>query len=225
MTHKPDHTNPSTGATRAGARDASPAAEQASPGLQLARDAMPDDVVAFMDQQAKTVVTFVGYSGAGYEDEAGMLGIAARVLDQWSPETVIVNIGATAEGIGAVYELAKRRGFTTSGIVSTQAKRWNVSMSPCVDYVFYVDDDHWGGYVDGGERLSPTSATMVEVSDVIIAIGGGDIARDELCEAKKAGKTWHFFAAEMDHETAIAAATRKGLPEPTDFSGTAGQAV
>lgn len=35
---------------------------------------------------------------------------------------VLINSGATAEGIGQVYELAKRRGFTTIGIVSSLAR-------------------------------------------------------------------------------------------------------
>ena len=52
-----------------------------------------------------------------------MLRKAGRILDEFDPSKTIVNIGATPEGIGAVYELAKRRGFVTTGIISTQAKK------------------------------------------------------------------------------------------------------
>jgi transaldolase len=65
-----------------------------------------------------------------------MLEKAGHILDEFDPSKTIVNIGATPEGIGAVYELAKRRGFTTTGIVSTQAKKYDAELSPCVDYVF-----------------------------------------------------------------------------------------
>ena len=85
-------------------------------------EATPSDVRAFFKGQGKVVLTFLGYSGAGYEDEAALLG-TLPVLDQYSPSTTIVNIGVTPDGIGRVYELARQRGFPTSGIVSTQAQR------------------------------------------------------------------------------------------------------
>ena len=84
-----------------------------------------------------------------------------------------MNIGATTRRIGVVYELAKQKGFTTSGIVSTQAREAKATISPCVDIVFFVKDASWGGFVEGTENLSPTSAAMVEVSDRLVAIGGG----------------------------------------------------
>ena len=59
----------------------------------------------------KTVLTFLGYSGAEYESPARMLADAAAVLAGQDPSRVIVNIGATADGIGAVYALARQRGF------------------------------------------------------------------------------------------------------------------
>ena len=37
-----------------------------------------------------------------------MLAGAERVLSEFDPGRTIVNIGATPDGIGAVYELAKR---------------------------------------------------------------------------------------------------------------------
>ena len=183
-----------------------------------------DEIRAFFETQNKDVVTFVGYSGAEYEDKAAMLGKAGRILDEFKPSKAIVNIGATPEGIGAVYELAKRRGFMTTGIVSAKAKEYNAVLSPCVDYVFYVEDDTWGGFVEGDDRLSPTSTAMVENSTVLIGIGGGEVARDELIAAKRKGTEVRFFPADMNHQKARLRAQKKGLPVPTSFAGAAGEA-
>jgi hypothetical protein len=153
-----------------------------------------------------------------------MLEKAGRILDEFVASKTIVNIGATPEGIGAVYELAKRKGFITTGIVSTQAKKYNVALSPCVDYVFYVHDDTWGGFLRGSDRLSPTSSAMVENSDVLIGIGGGEVGRDELLAAKHSGKEVRFIPADMNHQKALEKAQKKGLPAPTSFDGAAGEA-
>lgn len=187
-------------------------------------DATVDDIKTFFDNLKKDVVTFVGYSGADYEDKAVMLEKAGYILDEFDPSVTIVNIGATPEGIGAVYELAKRRGFTTTGIVSTQAKKYDAELSPYVDYVFYVEDTTWGGFIEGGDRLSPTSAAMVENSDVLIGIGGGEVGRDELMAAKRSGKKVRFIPAEMNHQKAREKTQKKGLPAPTNFGGAAAEA-
>ena len=182
-----------------------------------------DDIKRFFAAENKAVVTFIGYSGAGYEDGAAMLQEAEGILDGLDASSTIVNIGATAEGIGAVYELAKGRGFTTTGIVSTQAREYGAELSPCVDHVFYVEDASWGGFMKGSDRLSPTSAAMVENSDVLIGIGGGEVGRDELMAARRSGKDVRFIPADMNHQRAREKASRKELPEPTDFAGAASE--
>src|SRR5215813_10648176 len=101
------------------------------------KSATVEEIAAFFKGKQKAVLTFVGYSDAGYEDEASMLKQAERVLDEYDPAKTIVNIGATPEGIGAVYELARRKGFFTTGIVSSQAKGYKVKLSPYVDQAFY----------------------------------------------------------------------------------------
>lgn len=181
-------------------------------------------IVEYFAKQDKTVVTFVGYSGAGYENEAAMRTVAEGVLEEFDPAETIVNIGATPDGIGAVYELAAQRGFPTSGIVSTQAREYGARLSDCVDQVFYVEDETWGGLIDDGQRLSPTSEAMVKVSDLLVGIGGGEVARDELLSARRDGRAVRFIPAEMSHSVARAKAKRHGLPEPTDFGGAASKA-
>jgi hypothetical protein len=187
-------------------------------------DATDDQLEAFFKSADKHVVTFIGYSGAEYEDHEGMLAIAGSVLDEFDPSDTIVNIGATPDGIGAIYQIAKDRGFQTTGIVSTQAKKYEVAPSPCVDHVFYVEDETWGGLLEGSGRLSPTSAAMVDHSDIVIGIGGGEVGRDELVAARERGKDVRFFPADMNHEIAIEKAKQKGLPPPTRFDGAASAA-
>ena len=184
-------------------------------------DASPGEIKAFFDNRKKVVVTFVGYSGAEYEDKPAMLEKAQNVLDEFDSSKTLVNIGATPEGIGAIYELAKDKGFITTGIVSTQAKKYGAKLSACVDYVFFVEDATWGGFMEADGRLSPTSTAMVENSDILIGIGGGAVARDELVSAKRLGKEVRFFSADMNHKKAREKAKKKGLPIPTSFSGAA----
>ena len=186
------------------------------------REATPAQVRSFFADQGKRVLTFLGYSAAGYQRRAAMLDQASRVLDGFEPAATIVNIGATPDGIGAVYEIASKQGFMTTGIVSTQARDNEVELARCVDVVFYVRDATWGGYLPGGEQLSPTSEAMVLSSDILVAIGGGAVARDELMAARKLGKQVRFIPAEMDHEIAREKARRQGRPVPTDFGGAAG---
>jgi hypothetical protein len=196
----------------------------AAPGCKTpstVREATPEEVRAFFKTKGMKVLTFLGYSGAGYEDEAAMLEQANGILARFDPKTTIVNVGATAEGIGAVYKLAKEKGFVTSGIVSTQARENKVPLSSCVDIVFFVQDETWGGALPGTDKLSPTSTAMVENSDVMIAIGGGEVARDELIAAKRSGKRVEFIPADMNHQAAREKAQMKGQPPPTDFRGAA----
>ncbi|MGE0812845.1 MAG: hypothetical protein AB7O28_01280 [Vicinamibacterales bacterium] len=200
---------------------AAPARAQAVPctGTGPASEATPAEVEAYVKAQGKRVLTFVGYSGAEYENQALMLVAARSALTSHDPRATIVNIGATIEGIGAVYELARTLGFATMGIVSTQARDTKATLSPCVDRVFFIRDQTWGGLLEGQQRLSPTSAAMVAVSDEVLAIGGGDVSRDELAGAERAGRKTSFVPADMNHEIARARAKRRGEPEPTDFAG------
>jgi hypothetical protein len=186
------------------------------------REATSEEIRAVFNGKHMTVLTFLGYSGAEYENKAAMLEHATQMLDQFDPRTTIVSIGATPEGIGAVYEIAKRQGFLTAGIVSTQAQEHQVKLSPCVDLVFFVRDATWGGFIPGTERLSPTSAAIVENSDVIVAIGDGEVARDELMAAKRLGKEVRFVPADMNHQIARDKALKRGQAPPTDFRGAAG---
>ncbi|WP_157271006.1 hypothetical protein [Azohydromonas aeria] len=201
------------------------AACEASVAPAVLHGATAGDVERFAARVGKRVLTFVGYSGQGYEDPAAMRAAAARVLDAQDPARVMVNVGATAEGIGAVYEVARERGFATLGIVSSLAHDEGVPLSRCVQQVFFIRDASWGGRQPGTGALSPTSAAIVDVSSEIVAIGGGDVARDEALAARAAGKPVRFIPADMNHAAARDKARRRGQAEPTDFLGSAHAAL
>jgi hypothetical protein len=66
---------------------------------------------------------------------------------------------------------------------------------------------------------------MVESSTSFVAIGGGMVARDEMLEAREAGKPVTFIPADMNHKIAREKASKRGQAEPTDFRGPAHSAL
>lgn len=170
------------------------------------------------------VITFLGYSGAGYEDVAAMTLCAGHTLDRLDARRDLINIGATATGIGAVYRLARDRGFRTTGIVSLLARTEGVALAEGVELVVFVPDRYWGGRDEAG-RLTPTSTAMVHCSDELIAIGGGVTAREEWLEGRRLGKVTEYFPADMNHQRAADAAVARGIAPPTNFAGALGEAL
>jgi hypothetical protein len=180
----------------------------------------PAETWAYFQSLGKKVVTFFGYS-ANYENEKAMLKTAKDALSLYSPGTVLINIGATTGGIGAVYPLAKKMGFTTTGIVSSVAIENLRYISNTVDHICFVADTQWGGRLPDSNELSPTSKAMVSCSDVLIAIGGGEVTRDELIAGREQGKIVHFYPAEISHKYLIERARKMKQPPPTSFWGAA----
>lgn len=180
----------------------------------------PAETRAFFISLGKKVVTFFGYS-ADYQNENAMLKTAKDALSLYSPSNVLINIGATSGGIGAVYPLAKEMGFITTGIVSSMAMEELKTISNAVDHICFVGDTQWGGKLPDSKELSPTSKAMVSCSDVLIAIGGGEVTRDELMAGKELGKTVHFYPAEISHQYLIQQARKRHQPAPKSFWGAA----
>lgn len=180
----------------------------------------PDEVITFFKSRSKTVLTFYGYSGMGYENEKSMLAIAQKILSEYSPENTIVNIGVTSSGIGAIYPLAKSMRFETAGIVTSLALEHPAGVagiSKEVDHICFVTDKQWGGNLPGTDQLSPTSKAMVECSDILVGIGGGRIVDDEMLAGKAQGKPIYFYPADKNHANAIRYAIKMGLPPPESF--------
>jgi hypothetical protein len=184
----------------------------------IVRPANADAAIIHIRNVGRFVITFVGFSGAGYEDALAVERVIARVLDDLSPTSVLICAGATLEGIGAVYPLAKQRGFGTIGVVSAIAEKEGATFSQDVDTVFVIADDTWGGLNADG-KLSPTSSAMVGAADEMIAIGGGEITRDEIAAAQAMGKSVRYIASDMNHAAAIKKAKEGRQPPPEDFRG------
>lgn len=180
-------------------------------------------VKRYFKRQGKRVVTFLGFSASGYNNLEAAWAIANSILDRYDPARTIVNGGATEEGIGFIYRLAKQRGFSTTGIVSMQAKRTGATISPYVDRIFYIPDRRWGGYIEGTGKLSLVSDLTVQVTHDFYLLGGGEISAIEGRAARRSGKNVEFFAADMNHSAAIARARRSNQPPPQDFKGAAFQ--
>lgn len=177
----------------------------------------PNEAISFIRSLGKTVLTFYGYSGLGYEDEEGMLNIAKKVLSNHTPQHTLVNIGVTSVGCGAIYPLAKSMGFETTGIVTTLALEYRGEISKSVDHICFIKDNQWGGKLPNSDKLCPTSIAMVECSDILVGIGGGGIVDDELLYGKELGKPIEYFPAEMNHEIAIRYYKKLGYPPPEGF--------
>ena len=180
----------------------------------------PAETQAFIRSLKKRVLTFFGFS-VGYENEAAMLAIAKKGLARIPPDAVLINIGATAGGIGAIYPLAKNMGFTTTVIVSSLAVERQKEISEAVDYICFISDTQWGGKLADSNQLSPTSQAMVSCSDVLVAIGGGEVTRDELLAGRALGKPVYFYPAEASHQNLIQRARQRNEPPPESFWGAA----
>ncbi len=161
----------------------------------------------------KKVLTFVGFSGKGYQDFEGVKTEATEVLNQHPASEWVVNIGGTQDGIGGLYPLLRDLGYNTTGIVSQQVvvERDNpenplIEEFPHVGRVVVVADEGWGGFSKTAFRLSPTSRAMVGVTDSMVAFGGGGVGRDEMIAAlmqthKKI--EFRFFPYEMSHSVKL----------------------
>lgn len=178
----------------------------------------PEEATAYLRGLGKTMLTFYGYT-VKYEDPEGMLKIVRDVLSEFFPETTLVNAGATGSLGAAVYPTAKSMGFITTGIVSTMQLQYPDEIIPAVDHICFIEDTLWGGNLPNSTELSPTSKAMVECSDILVAIGGNEIARDELLAAQAMGRQIRYFPADMDHESAFRRAKYLKLPPPESFHG------
>jgi len=206
------------GADTPGSPDQIGSAQTSTAGTRVVHPASVDEAIALVRRSGRSVVMFAGFSGAGYDDPRAVERVIVQVLDAFNPASTVIAAGATPEGIGAAYALAKQRGFATIGIVSAVAEKEGAAFSPAVDVVYVIADDTWGGLGADG-RLSPTSSAIVGAADEMIAIGGGEIARDEMVAARALGKRVRYFAADMNHAAAITKAREKRQADPIDFRG------
>lgn len=163
-----------------------------------------DEVIKQIKDLGKKVYTIFGYSKLGYENWDDVAKKIEADLNMVDLKNSVVCIGATEDGIGKAYEIAKRMGFETIGIVSTNALSYSGKFSDFVDRIYIVNDSLWGGFVPGTKKLAETTKAFLETADEIHAYGGGLNTAITLKQAKELGKKIFYTPADMNHNLADA---------------------
>lgn len=171
-------------------------------------------------QSGKRIITFMGFSAMGYQHPEVVDEVLISKLRSLDPKRHIINCGATKGGISRVYELAKKMGFETMGVVSTKALAYAGQFSPFVDHFIIVNDDRWGGR-DRDGKLSPVTQVFVDLSQEIFAVGGNGNTAVAIQAFEALGKHLTFIPAEMDHENARREALYRRTDPPSTYEGSA----
>ncbi|QHE91835.1 hypothetical protein PI93_019550 [Pandoraea fibrosis] len=153
--------------------------------------------------QGKHVMVFSGYSGLGYKDPAKLHDQIQkelkRAIDIHGIARTCVAAGATSDGIGVVYDEAKRLSpdIVTIGVVSEQA-RGDDSLSSNCDHVIYVDDPEgtWKVLDENGRSYMAYLARNNEShskTGEFLAFGGGAVTLSEVLEVRELNQNWSIF--------------------------------
>jgi hypothetical protein len=187
------------------------------------------ELVRAVRAPGRRIITFGGYGELGYEDEAGVLAIARAELQGCDPAHTLVATGTLITrgfqpGIALVYGLAREMGLPTLGIHPSVALRepGRHLLADGVDRACFVDDPTWGG-CDAQGRPSATLQALLAVTDLFVAIGGGEHTAQELRCFRRAGKAVHFHPARMHRPTMERWTRAQGLPA-RDLDGAAARA-
>lgn len=132
------------------------------------------------------IIVVGGYSGRGYSDPDAVRQEVRRLLESLVSEhgsNLLVVSGATAVGIGLVYEVAKDLEISTLGVVSELAI--SEELSGFCDYVLFIKDPEgsWRVRSDDGDSYLVEAAREGQMA----YFGGGEVAAMEIAEAKEKG--------------------------------------
>ncbi|RDH46169.1 phospholipase D-like domain-containing protein [Zooshikella ganghwensis] len=147
----------------------------------------------------KRVVVFSGFSGLGYEDNVNLESTLNTVLDReielYGRENLLIVAGATEDGIGTVYEIAKNKNLNTFGIVSEEAEKNDVPISSSCDRHVFIPDANssWQVLDPSGESYMVSIANSSNIKGKFYAFGGGSVTVTELSEAIKHGIDTEVF--------------------------------
>lgn len=132
----------------------------------------------------KRVIVFGGFSGLGYESPEGLnAAVKDRIeleMKQYGKDNVVVVAGATSDGIGACYKVAKELGVPTYGIVSEAGKKYG-SDEYCDKTVFTPDPN--GTWQVLNEKGQSYMVDIAKNNGTLVYFGGGDVAVSEIKEA------------------------------------------
>lgn len=160
-----------------------------------------DSADLFADTRAYPTVVFGGYSGLGYQDEAKLKDqLRAHIKESYDHYgcsqslPLIIVAGATADGIGIVYKVAKdllvEEGLSimTVGIVSEAGRKYGTADE--VDRVLFVPDpDKTWKVIENGRSLMVDAVGKRNDKPYghLAYFGGGGVSESEIQEAKEQG--------------------------------------
>ncbi|HGJ5898200.1 hypothetical protein [Arsenophonus apicola] len=136
----------------------------------------------------KFVLVFSGFSGMGYKDTEKLQNDIKKEIkqhiDKYGIHNLLIVAGATSEGIGCVYDIAKNLAVNTLGIVSEHAS--TDCLAKNCDSVIQIKDPNnsWKVLDDSGASYMIYAASK---NGCFLAFGGGSVTLSELEEAAKKG--------------------------------------
>lgn len=136
----------------------------------------------------KRVIVFGGFSGLGYENidelKSTIKNRIEKDIEKYGKDNIAVVAGATGDGIGVCYEIAKSLNIATYGIVSEAGKEWGADKY--CDKTFFVPDPN-GTWQVLNEKGSSYMVDIANNNGSLVYYGGGEVAVSEIKEAKQRG--------------------------------------
>jgi len=156
----------------------------------------------------KKVISFLGYSAAGYEEPQIVDRYISKVLAHEcpNPKTCEVLLGST-DGIFRAARVSQSRGIDVTVITSEdgikQLENRSAQDQDLVNTVYRIDSQFVGWVIDeeGNKEISAIAHALILSSDMIHMIGGGHIGIAETEYSILMGKDFTFFPAKFNIET------------------------
>lgn len=147
---------------------------------------------------SKFAFVILGFSALGYEsvealEEAFRQDLALNIEEQGGPQNVVVVGGATQVGVGHLYEIAKKMGVETLGIVSEVVLQGDDKISESCDHTIFVPDPQgtWDVLNPTGESYTVIAALINRIfgglGGELFSYGGGEVAGREVMAAERNG--------------------------------------
>ncbi|EPE4643766.1 hypothetical protein ACSI87_003342 [Salmonella enterica subsp. enterica serovar Brandenburg] len=165
-----------------------------------------DDLVTDSDVAIKNFycVTFIGYSGLGYESPDLLKETLKSKLEQCLQEhpdkQIVVVCGGTGAGIGAVYSLVRedeslRDKVKCIGIVSDEAlKGAENELALSKDKIAFVPDPDGSWQTKSSSGYPYMLYPSHKYGGEVVSLGGGQIGYDEVKAAQKNGIKTSIFS-------------------------------
>ncbi|MGC7990663.1 hypothetical protein ACP3WT_23655 [Salmonella enterica] len=165
-----------------------------------------DDLVTDSDVDIKNFycVTFIGYSGLGYESPDLLKETLKSKLEQCLQEhpdkQIVVVCGGTGAGIGAVYSLVRedeslRDKVKCIGIVSDEAlKGAENELALSKDKIAFVPDPDGSWQTKSSSGYPYMLYPSHKYGGEVVSLGGGQIGYDEVKAAQKNGIKTSIFS-------------------------------